>query len=163
MQRVGIHLQVQALVKVDAQERDYFGRSAYNRYYYATFNCAKLLVTQLDAKWAKTPHAVFPSLLATTIVSELEKGRSQAAKLGDFQLVTLCNQAKASSHALAKLMTEAYAVRVIADYSLETAIVFGTGQRFELNRIDITDAHQWPSKAAALSKVIADAWKQVHV
>lgn len=49
MEIVGLHLQREAVKSgKPAEESDLFGRSAYNRYYYASFLCVRRLLIELE-------------------------------------------------------------------------------------------------------------------
>ncbi len=163
MEIVGLHLQREAVKSgKPAEESDLFGRSAYNRYYYASFLCVRRLLIELDSKWDKLPHADYPNLLRVTIKTEIDKHKRRAQRLNDSALVQLCLQAINASHELAKIMEKGFVTRVVADYRPEIKVDFTGGDRFRLQSVEITEAHQWPEKAYALAQTISSAWKQTH-
>ena len=53
MKIVGHHLQQEAIRRTSDAEKDVFGRSSYNRYYYAAFLTARSLFVSLDPGWEK--------------------------------------------------------------------------------------------------------------
>ena len=164
METVAHHLQKEAINRrLNAEECDLFGRSAYNRYYYATFLKVREMFSQLDASWGALPHKAYPEILRGTIKKTIAGGRSKAIKLGDLKLISLCQQATAAASDLATLMTQGYAVRVIADYHPEIPVAFTDAERFELNSVKISTAHGWPSRAQTLTNTIEAAWKQINV
>lgn len=163
MELVAHHLQIEAVSRPTAYEKDLFGRSSYNRYYYATFLSVREMLGKLDStKWLRTPHANVPGILSGTVKETLKKERLKAQKIGDAELVTLCNRAVAACDSLAGLMKEGSAVRVTADYYPEIPIDFTDSPRFKLNSIDITAAHDWPLRARVLCTTITAAWAQVN-
>lgn len=163
MERVGRHLQVQAIALTDNEERDVFGRSAYNRYYYAAFLRARKMVDTLDSDWARLPHKDYPELLKGKVRKALLKGKLQATKIGDVETINVFSRAMAAAVEIASLMENAARVRVTADYNPHIPIEFLPGGRFSLNNVDITVAHQWIVKTEAWAEAIERAWSQLDV
>jgi hypothetical protein len=159
---VAHHLQIQALSRASLGEKDLFGRSAFNRYYYATFLVVRAALTQIDPTWSRLPHGDYPSVLKGTVKGRIDAGRKQAQRSGDADAITLCQRANAATHELANLMSTAYASRVVADYRPEILIAFGAGGRFQLNAVDVNDAHQWPDRARIWTAEILAAWRQTN-
>lgn len=162
MEVVAHHLQVTALGRGDAMERDLFGRSSYNRYYYATFLCVRQVLRQLRPEWDELPHADYPKVLLGAVLKVLDNGRQRAQKLQDNELVTQCSRAIVAARELARLMTASSTTRKVADYHPEILVNFVHGDRFTLNNVDVTEAHQWPQRAKAWATEISAAWRQVN-
>lgn len=160
---VAHHLQMTALGRADATERDLFGRSSYNRYYYATFLCVRDVLARLRPEWGMLPHAAYPELLMGTVLKILSKGREQAQKLQDKELVSQCQRASVAARELASLMRASSTTRKVADYHPEIAVNFVHADRFTLNNVEVTEAHQWPERAKAWAREIEAAWRQVNV
>ena len=57
MKIVGEQLESWALDRKVETERDLFGRSAFNRYYYAVFLLTREMLGEFKASWKKTMHA----------------------------------------------------------------------------------------------------------
>ena len=97
MEVVALFLQKEAIKRVAKRaapdECDLFGRSAYNRYYYATFLCVRNVLAKLDDSWAALPHKDYPALLKGTIKDKIRKCMKRANKLDDNELVTRCYRA----------------------------------------------------------------------
>lgn len=163
MEVVAHHLQVTAIGWKDPTERDLFGRSSYNRYYYAAFLSVRQVLARLRPEWAALAHATFPEVLTGKILKTLSTGRNKAQRVRDGDLVSQCQRAIAASNELAKLLRSSYAIRVIADYNPEILVDFAHADRFKLNDVDITEAHQWPERAKVWASEIERAWKQVNV
>lgn len=161
MQQVAHHLQVRAIALHDSVERDLFGRSSYNRYYYATFLCVRAALVQMRSEWGRMAHASLPEVLTAEVCKVLDKGRKKADKVGDMELARQCSRAIKAAKELASLMRESSATRVVADYHPEILVNFVHGERFTLNEVGITDAHQWPEKARAWLGDIQGAWRQL--
>lgn len=162
MEIVAHHLQVTALARGDAAERDLFGRSSYNRYYYATFLCVREVLAQLRPEWGELPHAAYPEVLVGTVSKVLSAGRSRALKLQDKELVQQCSRAIVAAKELSNLMKASSVTRKVADYNPEIPVNFAHVDRFSLNNVDVTEAHQWPQRAKAWAMEIGAAWRQLH-
>lgn len=143
-------------------DRDQFGRSAFNRYYYAAFLLIRAELRPVVGSWPKT-HAGVPEWLRGSILKELNKGVRQADRADDSDLKHLCESAKAAAIDLSKLMEHGYSVRVVADYDPETPVEFGNQGEFRLNTIKVTEAQAWPHRARAFARAIVAAWRQINV
>jgi hypothetical protein len=49
-----------ALNEVSETDADAFGRSAFNRYYYASYLITRDMLRQLDPSWTRTGHSKIP-------------------------------------------------------------------------------------------------------
>jgi hypothetical protein len=161
MHVVGHHLQIEAIRRHDVRERDLFARSAFNRYYYASFLLIRDAFGEMEPSWQTMPHKSYPTTLRGKVTQTLKRGRSQAMKLGDYQLEEQLRTSSAAAAELAKLLERAYGTRVAADYD-DTPVIFATGQRFSLNSITITEAHEWSQKVQTLASTIKSGWRQIH-
>ena len=163
METVGHHLQMEAINRTSESEKDLFGRSSYNRYYYATFLCVRNLLTKLDPKWGQLTHSSYPEVLNGSVRSVLRGGIRDATRGKDWDLVRLCQRARTSSSELADLMKIGFTTRVTADYQPDVRVIFSGANRFVLNTVSINDAHNWPAKARSLTETIDAAWRQINV
>lgn len=159
---VAHHLQMIALARRNVAERDSFGRSSYNRYYYAAFLCVRQVLAQLRSEWETLPHATYPEVLTGKVLKVLSDGRKQAQKMQDRDLVSQCSRAIVAARELAHLMRKSSVTRKVADYHPEILVNFAHVDRFTLNSVDITEAHQWPARAKAWAREIENAWRQVN-
>lgn len=163
MEVVAHYLQAEAIGRSEKSEKDLFGRSSYNRYYYATFLIARELATELNpADWSQLAHASYPGILRGTVAKKFAKAREKANKTGDKELVFQCYQAKKAAEDLSRLMEQGNLTRVTADYYPEIPVEFEENGKFKLNSIDVTAARSWPARAKTLSNIILSAWKQIH-
>jgi hypothetical protein len=162
MDQVGKHLRKETLNRTIQIEKDLFGRSAFNRFYYAAYWETRELLRALNSNWGSTAHKAIPELLTGQIRNMFTKAIAQASKVGDKELIDLCSSAKSSAINLSILLKSAYSARVMADYSLETPITFSsTGRDFLLEKQSILSAQEWPQKAKGYSSTIKQAWKQI--
>lgn len=81
----------------------------------------------------------------------------KASQVDDQRAVDICKAAKAGINDLSRLMTDAYAIRVIADYHPETPVELHE-ERFALDRTSITTAHRWVERARSNILKIERAW-----
>lgn len=163
MEIVAQHLQREAIRRNGiVEERDFFGRSAFNRYYYATFLEVKTGLGRLNPVWGTISHASVPELLEGSIKDEFKKGQKKAMKLRDGEVIGLCAKAISATNDLAKLMREGYMSRVTADYHPEIKVEFQGPNRFELNAVPVQNASDWLYRARPLIKTIVTTWMQLH-
>jgi hypothetical protein len=89
--------------------------------------------------------------------------RRKAAKLADHVLVSEIGKALHAVHSLASQIERANTIRIVADYHPETAVVFTTVTRFELENVPVTEAHNWADNAKQYARIISTAWNQTNV
>jgi hypothetical protein len=162
MQVVALHLRDHARQQtIPVADRDCFGRSAFNRFYYAAYLGVRTELRGTISNWPDQ-HGAIPGFLKATVTRSIQAGSRVAGKAGDQELVALCGRAKAAAAELSSLLANAYGSRVTADYHPEVAIVFPVNGDFSLQSVAIEQAKTWPYKAVALASVIANAWRQIH-
>ena len=162
MKIVGHHLQQEAIRRTSDAEKDVFGRSSYNRYYYAAFLTARSLFVSLDPGWEKKKHAEYPETLKGKIGDRFKKAKARASRIGDWELYDECERAKSAALQLAKLMQVSCATRVAADYNPGIKVIFNTHSGFELNSVAISDAYEWPQRADMFARKILQVWVQIN-
>jgi hypothetical protein len=157
MERVALELQRTAMKRRDqVDDFDKFGRSAFNRYYYAVFLIVRDLMLEFNSRWAGS-HSSIPEMLRGTVRGEISRFRSAANKRGNSEQSEAANRAIAAIHSLATLMEEANRLRVTADYNPAIRVEDQGGERFALVSTNITEAHQWPSNATLYVALIQRA------
>ena len=161
MKLVGEKLANCALSESDSFKKDLFGRSAFNRYYYAAFLITREMLGEINPKWKKTPHKGIPELLQNAVRKPAIKRLKLDAKKdlitnGEFSaLQTKINNATSE---LANLLVQAYDVRLIADYEPEKHIAV-VNKIIVLSSCKLTSASNWANKANAYCKDIRKVWK----
>ncbi len=162
MEVVALYLKGHAITLPAGVDRDLFGRSAFNRFYYATFLTVK---SDLGAAISGLPrdHAGIPNFLRTTVKKELANGAAKARRAGDSALVDLCSRAKSAAFELADLMEKGYSTRVVADYNPDMPVTFDGQPNFALNNVPVEYAQTWPHRARVFTRSIVDAWRQISV
>lgn len=159
LEAVALHLQREAVLKkADADIADVFGRSAFNRYYYATFLRARSMMAALDVSWGHVAHKTYPELLKGKVRGRFKKEAKRAQRVQDLDLILSCKRAESACHELADMFIKSYSIRVVADYEPSERVVFDPAGRFQLRGVDINVAHQWPAKADSLCEFIERTW-----
>ena len=158
MERVGLFLQRAAVDRRNTDEFDMFGRSSFNRYYYATFLVARALILEFEPQW-QAVHADLPNYLKATVFREIDRFRKQSVRRQNDEAVRICNQAIAAVRSLATLLSNAYPVRIAADYQPEIPVTSPDGDRFSLANVSINAAHSWSNEARAYAAVIRRGWR----
>lgn len=163
MEVVANHLKAHALQlesQASLEDASLFGRSAFNRFYYAAFLLVK---KQLKPVFPDLPskHASIPQFLRGTVERELRRRKGQARKVGDHPSAQLAYNARIAALELADLLALGYGARVNADYHPEIPVSFYE-RGFKLNEVRISEAESWPHKAGKFSATISDAMRQTN-
>jgi uncharacterized protein (UPF0332 family) len=159
MEKVALSLQRTAVeLRAQADDFDSFGRSAFNRYYYAAFLEIRSLIKEFNPNW-RAGHSTVPDVLKGSIEREIKIFRKKMLRGKDYDTIKVCDRAVASIAALSEMMNNAYAVRVTADYNPEIKINDEGTSRFSLGSTNITDAHRWLEEAKLHTNYIRRAWR----
>ena len=161
MHAVGHHLQIQAHSILDGS-RDMFARSSYNRYYFGCFLLLRSSLKDMNDGWLVQQHKAAGEMLTGKVKRELQNRKKAARKIGDWGTERKLFLAISALHELRKIMEEARAIRVIADYEPEIRVQFEGSKRFSLNGIEITRAHVWQERFEALLKSVEIAWERAQ-
>lgn len=159
---VGEHLSSVAAQSAHPEDTNKFGRSAYNRYYYATFLEVRDLLALVDKKWEEPNHSDIPGTLRGKFRQKLLRSIGNAR---DTKLITLQEAARmtvstqCATRDLAALMDTARQVRSIADYKPEYHAT-KIGGAVVLGGTKLSEARLWRQRAckpAAVLRRIANA------
>lgn len=157
MKAVGDHLAIVAAFSVDVGDTNRFGRSAFNRYYYATFLEVRKTFREIGAVSGSLHHGQVPKLLRRDVRDrvkrELEKSQPVEAD-GIRRLV------EAVTDELANLMAEAYEVRRLADYEPNVPVI-SNGSELTLGRTTLADAREWPDRATLLLNSLLQLYRNL--
>lgn len=164
MRRVADHLRLQVFKVADLTERDLYGRSAFNRYYYATFLIVRAGLRRMGrvSVNGEIAHASIPEMLSGTIYNALKKSCKDAQKIGDSETIAVFSLGAEAAKALALLMITARGSRTAADYHPEKPIVI-SGHGFSLLTISAETAQGWPHKAELLINRVEAGWRQLDI
>ncbi|MBU2549145.1 MAG: hypothetical protein KKB20_12070 [Proteobacteria bacterium] len=145
------------------EDVDVFGRSAFNRYYYASYLITRKMLFDLNPNWVNTRHKNIPELLRKTIISRI---RDQIRKQSKKGLITKSKEQKIRNDIndavseLSLIIAEAYNIRVIADYRPDNKI-FRKHKDLILENKSLNEAKKWSGRASMFSKKIIRIWKDV--
>jgi hypothetical protein len=162
MQIVGTHLSDHALKIWGTPDDDLFARSAFNRYYYATFLVSRqFLVETLGI--TGLPHKVLPEYLKGNFRKTVQRQIQANFKAGVLTQGERGRMMGTLSHnivLLEQLLVEAYGVRVLADY--EPGIpVQRKDKTFHLGTSTLPAASKWQSRAQMHCKNLQKLWKDL--
>ena len=157
MKIVGDQLATWALAQTEDDKKDLFGRSAFNRYYYAAFLSVRQMLGELEPKWQRTAHRNIPDLLKRTLKRKLKSAIDKGILPRGEGMQVIEKHSKSIS-GLADLLKQAYKVRISADYEPEERIQ-QTNKVISLSDHTLTSAEKWPGRADSYCKAIRRAWK----
>jgi hypothetical protein len=160
---VGERLHSIARSVTTAEEVDSFGRSALNRYYYATFLIVRHALGDMRPEWATRKHSEIPELLDTKVVEAFRRRLSAVRRVGAVPTTMLeqwQHTAIRAAKELSSLFEEARTIRVIADYYPETRME-DQGGALVLASCKVSRAHHWPLNARHLSSDLLAVWRDL--
>lgn len=163
MQIVGNELERLALSNGDPKDSDLLGRSAFNRYYYASFLITRETLGFMQSNWKGTVHAEIPNLL--------EKGIRKPARVAlEKQLRTglidkgeksrILAELNSTGSELAQLLRLAYDARILADYEPEIRTT-RQDNVISLKSYKLSAAKNWPTTAERLCGRLKRTWKEI--
>lgn len=161
LNKVANFLKDQAIKNIDAEERDSFGRSAYNRFYYCSYLEVRGFLSEIEKGWGDAKHSAIPDILHANFEKKFKSEIKKAQRNSDKELVSILSNALEATKFLKSLLEDGYASRVVADYKPEIKVIFYSNN-FSLNAVDVEMAKQWPVKTQTLVGVIKSAWRHVN-
>jgi hypothetical protein len=150
-----------AVASSNPNDADAFGRSAFNRYYYASYLIIREMLKRLNRGWSQSPHRGIPDLLEGTIINQIRnilKKQKTHGLVSPGQAAGLRTSANIATAELANLLRVAYEVRLVADYEPEVKIK-QNGRSMVLFDHTLHEAQSWPIRASFLSKEIMRIWR----
>lgn len=145
-------------IQSDHDLADAFGRSAFNRYYYAAYLSVRDLLLLLNSDWL-AKHADAPGLVEKNVVDLIRAEARRQEKLGLISSAgckSICSQAAKSAAEIANTLRTGYKVRVISDYSPSQLV------SFERNTF-VLDAHTEGQARAWLKQVELHKGQLLHI
>lgn len=150
MKTVGNQLEEWARTQSDFHKKDLFGRSAFNRYYYAAFLITREMLSKCKSEWKCTRHAEIPKLLKSSfskpVINQLTR-QEKSGLMTTSDASRLREKLKTATTELANLLKDAYEARVIADYDPETTITT-KGNIISLKSYRLNSASSWADRAS---------------
>lgn len=142
---------------------DVFARSAFNRYYYASYLITREMLRQLNADWSRSPHSSIPNLLELTIIKQIRSNLKKQKAVGlvsTGEASQMHTSARDSAMGLANILRTAYSVRCVADYEPEEKIK-RNGKTMKLDNHSLDEAQGWPKRASFHTKEIMRVWRKL--
>jgi uncharacterized protein (UPF0332 family) len=165
MQIVADELAERARIEPNDENADAFGRSAFNRYYYAAFLIVREMLRTTDPEWAKTGHKSIPELLNGKLADKVRREIAKLSRAGIKSLPdasALRRQLNEAVSALSSLLSEGYRLRKVADYQPEVKVKRNSAT-ITLENGSLDSARSWPKNANIYSKQILKVWKQLGI
>jgi len=144
------------------ERQDLFGRSAYNRFYYASYLLTREALSRLDSKWGNAKHKNIPGLLTTAVRKPVKTALKRQFKKGlitHSQHSTSLSTLNQSTLELSELLLQAYDLRCIADYEPGIPII-ADSHALTLKEYKLNTAEKWPRKTSAFCKSIQKVWEE---
>jgi len=149
---------------ISVEERNLYGRSAFNRFYYAAYLNTREMLAFLDPKLKKTAHKNIPITLRSTLRNRL---KTTVNKYYEEEIMSyndkqrLIHNMFTATEELANMLEQAYDARVIADYMPEVLIQKKSNSEFLLKSHTLQNAQRWPDRASAYCKTITKVSKDL--
>ena len=163
MQIVGDHLSQAAINhKANPPEEDLFARSAFNRYYYGAFLVSRQFLKDTTGVTG-LPHKSIPDYLTTTFQNQLKrqlKDGERSGLMSKSNYSRLLDGLKKNVHLLTDLLSEAYRVRVLADYEPEVRVK-PENQTYRLGTATLSRANGWEGRAHLHCKNLRSIWSEL--
>jgi hypothetical protein len=160
---VGDYL-VEAASKISEEvDQDLFGRSAFNRYYYAAFLSVRNLFGEIDDRLNEPQHGQIPKLLTVTLkgrIDKLIKNQQKGGVLPSERAQELRDNLETALTTLADLMGYAYSIRKIADYEPDIKIKFNS-EKLEIGGCDSVIAKKWGEEVRLIADQIREIWREL--
>lgn len=140
-----------------------FGRSAFNRYYYAAFLETRAALRNLNPDWGKPAHASVPELLVGQVLMKLKKQISMCEKQGLIargRASDLRKQANTVTSTLADLLKAAREVRRVADYEPEVPCTLDA-KGISLGTSTLHAARQWPQRVRNGTSMVQSMYNEL--
>jgi hypothetical protein len=151
--------------KLGGDEADLFGRSAFNRYYYACFLTVRDLLAKLDEAWARQPHSNIPDLLEGKVIKRMKESARQQHKAGiisEKRSKSVIHEASSAASDIASVLKVAYSVRVTADYDPNQSVTLQQGTLWLIEHSD-AEARNWKVQVEQRKSVLLRISKELGI
>ncbi|MGX9275231.1 hypothetical protein ACWXWK_19285 [Pantoea ananatis] len=122
-----------------------FGRTAYNRYYYACYLDIRMFVAGINAGWGSLNHSEVPSFLTGAVNKKISQELARSEKLGMMTKGALQSKKSlvhTSLSQMASVMSKAYTIRCTVDYEPDISVEFDKNT-FLIDDTPIASARDW--------------------
>ncbi|TCT81688.1 hypothetical protein EDC48_12846 [Gibbsiella quercinecans] len=144
---------------------DAFGRSALNRYYYATYISVREFLGTMDKSWEGQSHGTIPPLLEGELLKRIRTAAASQERLG---LITTpkskgyISSASNAASSIASILKSAYSIRVISDYKPNIKLTFNNGG-FSCGGHTDSEARSWKSKVDAQKGILLNISRELGI
>ena len=149
MKAVGDKLREWAINENDDHIVNMFGRSAVNRYYYATFISVVCELVIIDDDWKYINHKDIPAKLSNKLNRYIKNNIKRQYKSNSIDYedkMKYINIINESISSLSSLMKEAYSLRVKADYDFDEKAIKNDGKIIFCKK-SLSHMQSWHSRA----------------
>ncbi len=163
MKIVGDKLRDIATASTEPAALDQFGRSAFNRYYYAAYLAVRERLMVINDRWGKSPHKTLPEILSKSLcraAAEQAKRLSRAGVLDTAEGAKYVRSIRICAGSLAQMLTDAYEARRVADYEPRELVVRDSGS-LRLRNFTLRAAESWPSQAENAAAQMLIHWRKL--
>ena len=159
MERVANKLVILAVQSKSNEDINLFGRSAFNRYYYATYLEVRKFLGSLEENYLTLPHNDIPKVLKGN-VSRIIKREEKKQREKGLQVKASVSLGLESIKKLAEILQEAYKIRVESDYKPEKTVVKkNSSPEVWLGEVSTGKAKNWRSDAVRFCRHISKAYE----
>ncbi|WP_146036882.1 hypothetical protein [Burkholderia pseudomallei] len=163
MERVANSLAQQAINAQDEGDVNLYGRSAFNRYYYAAYLSVREMLQCGQPAHASAAHSDLPGLLEGAVLKRIKAAVQRQVKL---RLLTH-GEGEGINHAatdalttLADILRDGYRMRVIADYK-PTILATIENRRVKLEDKNSDAARHWNKRARHAIGSVVSIWRKL--
>ncbi|MBI0360664.1 hypothetical protein [Burkholderia oklahomensis] len=163
MERVANSLAQQAIDAQDKGDANLYGRSAFNRYYYAVYLSVREMLQSGQPEYAGASHSDLPGLLEGAVLKRIKSEVQRQVKL---QLLThgegegMIHVATDALTSLADILRDGYRMRVIADYK-PAVLAIVENKRVRLEDKNSDAARNWNKRARHAIGSIVSIWRKL--
>lgn len=159
MESVARHLVAEAWNR-EGIDFDLFARTAFNRYYYACYRLARRMLAEIYPDDPVPPHKALPEKIENTLYKFLRDAATKAARTGaitESEAMKIKHSVREATNDLSNVLRAGYAVRCIADYELDEAVVKQNG-KIVLYSTSLASASNWFDRANRFCGTLISEW-----
>ncbi|MFA8391367.1 hypothetical protein ACEPUD_14790 [Burkholderia ubonensis] len=163
MERVANSLAQQAIDAHDKGDANLYGRSAFNRYYYAVYLSVREMLRSGQPEYAAATHNDLPGLLEGAVLKRIKLEIQRQIKLkllahGEGE--GMVHAATDALTTLADILRDGYRMRVIADYK-PAIIATVENKRVMLEDKNSDAARNWNKRARHAIGSVVSIWRKL--
>ncbi|AJJ18879.1 hypothetical protein NUF47_003397 [Yersinia enterocolitica] len=144
---------------------DAFGRTALNRYYYATYLSVREFLGQMDKSWEGQSHSEIPTLLEGKLLKRIKdaaKNQERSGLLTKPKSKSFIASASSATSLIASILKSAYSIRVISDYKPNEKLVFSK-DGFSFGDHTDLEARNWRNRVEIQKGILLNISRELGV